>query len=547
MQQCLILAFFALITPTGFSQVLPEKLDSALISTEKRIEFELNNRRIVEHRVMPLGTEGLLVFMESEEILRNMRKEVIIAKYDTALNLQWAQRYALDGSSHMNIYARQGKHLFFLIPKTDFRYDILRLNTVNGQLSLIRYNKLADMEVTHFAVMNDVIFMGGQVNGDPAVIHYNYMRGKPKILPSLSQLKGQVSRMDVSPEHNAVSVIVSSSVRRKASFYYYVYSGEGQLLHKRIIPHEREYTIVNFRPYFISRERQLLFGLYSLTGREKSQGIYVADFWGDSSRDIKFYDFAFLKNFFNYMPPRRRERTILRLKDKREEGKIPKLDYNFFARNLLVTQDRIFFVAESYVPVYAENAMSRFSSFGVPPLFNSFTVNTMHPFLFSYNDLFRLDRNMVRPREGNRMPSYYRYKHAIVCAFDRNGRLLWDNSFEYKDAEVRQPEELVQINFDNDRLQMLYYNKDKLYYKQTFKSLPADTLITTPVPVKAEEKNLIVDRESEQSTWWYGNRILLFGKQELKQQSPENNPFGRKRVFYITKAVLTPHGTNIKQ
>ncbi|MCS7019279.1 MAG: hypothetical protein RMJ87_09590 [Cytophagales bacterium] len=535
-----------LLPIVGFSQAIPEKIDSTLITVERRIEFDLTNRRIADHRIMPLGTEGLLLFMESEEVLRNMRKEVTIVKYDTALQLQWAQRYLLEPSSNMNIYAWQGEHLFFLIPKTDFRYDILRLNVVNGQLSLIRYDKLVDMEVSHFAVINDVILMGGQVNGDPAVIHYNYKYGKPKILPSLSQLKGQVSRMDVSPEHNAISVIVSSSVRRKASFYYYIYNGEGQLLHKRIIPHEQEYSIVNFRPYFISSSRQLLFGLYSLTSKERSQGVYVADFEGNTKSNIKFYDFAFLKNFFNYMPPRRRERTILRLKDKREEGKIPKLDYHFFARNLLVTPERILFVAESYIPVFMESNMARFNGFQSPPFFNPFVVNTLNPFLLSYNNLFWLDRNMVRPREGNRMPSYYRYKHAIICAFDKSGKLLWDNSFEYKDAEMRQPEELVKIHFDNDHLQMLYYNKDKLYYKHTHKSLPVDTLITTQIPIRAEEKNLISDRENERVSWWYGNRLIMFGKQDLKQHTADNS-FGRKRVFYITKATIVQPTNEAKQ
>lgn len=546
MHRYLIIALGWLLPLATFSQAMPEKLDSTLVTAEKRIEFDLTGRRMAEYRVMPLGIDGLLVFIEGEEVLRNLRKEMTIAKYDTALNLQWAQRYVLDASSNMNIYAWQGEKLFFLIPKADFKYDILRLNTVSGQLSMIRYDKIVDMQVSQFAVMNDVILIGGQVNGDPAVIHYDYLRSKPKILPSLSQLKGQISRMDVSPETNAISVIVSSSVRRKASFYYYIYNGEGQLLHKRVVPTEDEYSIVNFRPYFISQEKQLLLGLYSLTGKEKSQGVYVAIFDKNERQDIKFYDFSFLKNFFNYMPPRRRERTIMRMKDKREGGKIPKLDYHFFARNLFVTQDRILFVAESYIPVFMENNMSRFNSFNSPQLFNSYVVNTMNPVFYSYNNLFWLDRNLVRPREGNRTPSSYRYKHAIICAFDKSGKLLWDNSFEYKDTETRLPEELVKINFDNDRLQMIHYNKDKLYYKRTYKSLPVDTLLTTQVPIKAEEKNLIGDRENEQAAWWYGNHFILFGKQEMKQNSPEN-PFGRKRVFYITRASITLPSPDEKQ
>jgi hypothetical protein len=548
MQRYLIVVLGWLLPLSIFSQSKPEKLDSTLVTVEKRIEFDLTGRRMAEYRVMPLGIDGLLVFIESEEVLRNMRKEMTIAKYDTAFNLKWVQRYILDASSNMNIYAWQGENLFFLIPKTDFKYEILRLNTVSGQLSMIRYDKIVDMQVSQFAVMNDVILMGGQVNGDPAVIHYDYLHSKPKILPSLSQLKGQISRMDVSPEHNAISVIVSSSVRRKASFYYYIYNREGQLLHKRIVPTEDEYSIINFRSYFISQEKQLLLGLYSLTGKEKSQGVYVAAFDKNERQDIKFYDFGFLKNFFNYMPSRRRERTIMRMKDKREDGKIPKLDYHFFARNLLVTQDRILFVAESYTPIYVENNFNRYVNINnlSPMFFSPYMIGGMRPDFQSYSNLFLYDRNLVRSREGNRVPSYYRYKHAVICAFDKSGKLLWDNSFEYKEAELRQPEELVKINFDNDRLQMIYYNKDKLYYKQTNKSLPVDTLLTTQIPIRAAEKELISDRENEHVAWWYGNHFILFGRQDMRQITTDN-PFGRKRVFYITRAAVTPYLQDEKQ
>lgn len=545
MQRYLIIALGCLLPLTVFSQSTPEKLDSTLVTAEKRIEFDLTIRRMADYRVMPIGMDGMLVFIEGEEVMRNMRKEITIAKYDTAFNLKWAQRYVLDASSNMNIYAWQGENLFFLIPRTEFRYDIMRLNTASGQLSMIRYDKIVDMQVSQFAIMNDVILMGGQVNGDPAVIHYDYLHGKPKILPSLSQLKGQISRMDVSPENDAVSVIVSSSVRRKANFYYYIYNGEGQLLHKRIVPNEDEYSIVNFRPYFISQEKQLLLGLYSLTGKEKSQGVYVAAFDKNERQDIKFYDFGFLKNFFNYMPPRRRERTIMRMKDKREDGKIPKLDYHFFARNLFVTQDRILFVAESYTPMYVENNFNRYANEPSPLFYSPYMINSMRSNFQSYSNLFTHDRNLVRSRD-RRTPSSYRYKHAIICAFDKSGKLLWDNSFEYKDVELRQPEELVKINFDNDRLQMIHYNKDKLYYKQTNKSLPVDTLLTTQIPIKAQEKELISDRENEQAVWWYGNHFILFGKQDMRQSTPEN-PFGRKRVFYITRAVIAPVPQDEKQ
>ncbi|MCS6969124.1 MAG: hypothetical protein RMJ44_10645 [Cytophagales bacterium] len=543
---CLFVLLGGIAVGKVFSQPTPtEKLDSSLVTVKKRLDFDLANRRIVAQRVMPLGTEGLLLFIEGEEILRNMRKEITIAKYDTALNLKWAQRYAIDASSNMNIYAQQGDHLYFLIPKSEYRYDILRLNVVHGQLYMIRYDKLVDMEVSHFAVMNDIILIGGQVNGNPAVIHYDYKHAKPKILPSLSQLKGQISRMDVSPEHNAISVIISSSIRRKASFYHYIYNGQGQLLYKRIVPHEQEYSIVNFRPYFISQSKQLLLGLYSLTTKEKSQGIYVALFEENQKKDIKFYDFSFLKNFFNYMPPRRREKVILRLRDKRQEGKIPKLDYNFFARNLLVTPERILFIADSYIPVFVESTMGRFAIIG-SPFFNSFSVNTMNPIFLSYNNLFWLDRNMVRSREGNRIPTYYRYKHTVICAFDKTGKLIWDNSFEYKDVELKQPAELLQINFNNDYLQMIYYHKEKLYYKQTYRSLPNETIFTTQIPIKQEEKSLIGEREDEQVAWWYNNYFILFGKQEIKSSASENAPV-RKRVFYIAKTAIHPASAEEKQ
>jgi hypothetical protein len=515
----------------------------AQVQTVQRLEVEISPKRGSNYRVMPLGPDGLLTFLESEEALRTFKKEVIITKYDTALKVQWAHAHALENESNLNMYASQGDWLYFLIPKLEKNYEFLKLNTHTGQLDVVKYEKIVEMEVTHFAVLNEVFYMGGLVNGTPVVIHYDHQHSKPKVLPGINQLKAAINRIDTDPPSGTMSVILTSDVKKKASFYYMVYDQAGKQVSSYTAPTEKDYHLFTFRPYYLGRNDQILFGLYSVSAKDKAQGVYVARIKNQEMEQIKVYDFSYLKNFFNYLQPKKKDKMLMRIKDQRQDGNPPKYDYNFFVRDLQFVADKIIFVAESYVPIFSDgspNGFARNFSYPIGAWMN--TPWSMMPNGFSYNANYDPFSGRVGGGNPNRAPVGYRFKHAIVCAFDFQGKLLWDNSYEYKDLESSQPDQFVQVATDGDALRMMHFQEEKLYWKTTRRSLPVDSLQTIEVPAKEEAEKTISERDREQVHYWYSNCFLLHGIHELKGVPPTNagpaSPADkRKKVFYLAKLI----------
>ncbi len=521
----------------------------AQLNVTKRIDLEINPKRGSNYRVMPLGSTGLLTFFESEESLRSFKKEVIITKYDTELQVQWAHSYALENESNLNIYAMQGDWLYFLLPKLEKNYEFLKLNTRSGQLELIKYDKIVEMDVTHFAVMNEVFYLGGMVNGSPVVIHFDHQLNKPKVLPGINQLKATINRIDTDPPSNTMSVILTSEAKKKASFYYNVYDVSGKLMSNYVAPTEQDYHLFTFRPYYVSQNEQLLFGMYSVSAKDKAQGVYVARIKNNEMEQIKVYDFSYLKNFFNYLQPKKKDKLLLKIKDKRQDGQPTRYDYNFFVRDLQFVNDKIVFIAESYVPIFADGSPN--SNFmrnsGYPIGFWMNTPWAMMPNGFSYNANY----DPFSPRSGqnaNRSPVGYRFKHAIVCAFDQQGKLLWDNSYEYKDLESSQPDQFVQVATDGEAIRMMHFQENKLYWKTTKRSIPVDSLQAIEIPAKEIAEKTVSERDREQVQYWFGDYFLLHGIQELKNTtsatSGSTTPERRKKVFYLAK--LTPTSPTVE-
>jgi hypothetical protein len=504
----------------------------AQYTTLVRKELNINEKRGQDYKIINLGKDGFLAFLENEEILNNGKKEFVFQHYDSLLNNRWSRYISVDIGASLSMYYYDGQALYVLIAKGEREYEVYAISPQNGLVRWIPYNKLVDMEITHFTAANGILYFGGSVDSRPVVIMFDYMhQSKPKVLPDINRHKAQVNRIEADAASRTVCIVMTSAqYAKKSTFYYHRYDFEGNLLSNSIIEPDKEYMLFTFRPYLVSRREQYMFGTYSVSVREKAQGLYVAHFQDGELGDIRFYDFGNLKNFFNYLNDRKKEKIISKIKDQKEEGKTLRLDYNLFVRELRRTpDDRLVLVAESYFPVYSES-MQRMS--------NSFQ--------YMMNDAYYGNRMLNNgsllgdprwQRSNTRTPLTYRYKHALVCAFDLKGKLLWDNSFEFKDLDAATPEVFMEVSVKNDSLSMFHLQENKMYAKRTYRAVPAAKMHEVEM-AKENTSDKIADRSNEDVLYWYDEYFLLFGEQELKSKANDNSP--RRKVFYLEKIKFSP-------
>ena len=506
------------------------QLSSAQISVVKRTDLEINKKVGDNYNVLNLEENGILTIIESEEVLKGSKKEFIISKFDSTLQQNWTASFITDYSSHIGLHYQDGDYIYFLINKDKKEYDIFKLHIHSGMMVAINYEKIAALDIAHFVAVDNVLLFGGAVDGRPVVVHYAYTVSKPKILPIINTLKANINRLDICKADKSIFVLLTNNTnKKKESFYYNIFDIDGRLLTNTIVPYEKDYILYSFQPYLVSKNEQYLFGMYSLLAKDKAQGFYVAHIVNNEQDFIRFYDFIYFKNFFNYLG-KRKEKTVNKIKEDREEGNIYKHDYNVLVRELQVFKDKILLVADSYSPLYRDmNSMNSLN--------NNWGVYNRN--MSSMSNMFNgMNRIGQMSSYGGKVPSGYRYRHGIICAFDKKGKMIWDNSLEYKDLESNaRLEPQIYVNTGTDSLTMLNFQNEKIYYKRTDKSMQVDEIKEVEIPSQEEAKATLDDRENESVVHWYGDYFIMYGIQKLKIATPSNPS---RKVFYMSKLAYFP-------
>ena len=133
-------------------------------------------------------------------------------------------------------------------------------------------------------------------------------------------------------------------------------------------------------------------------------------------------------------------------------------------------------------------------------------------------------------RDGRIFDGYH-YTHAVVMGFDRNGKLLWDNSFEINDVKTYTLEQFVKLEVQGDRIALLYLFDNELRTKiiQNDQVLEGKTIET----IKTNFGSDVVRKEETSMSrleYWYKDNFYAYGVQEIA-----NAERGKRRVFFINK------------
>jgi hypothetical protein len=119
-----------------------------------------------------------------------------------------------------------------------------------------------------------------------------------------------------------------------------------------------------------------------------------------------------------------------------------------------------------------------------------------------------------------------------VCAFDKTGKLLWDNSFTLKDAMQENLVENTQLARDGDKLIMAYSDEKFIRYKIVQQDSVSDNNLKVPVRT-THEKEKVTETEKTGLLQWYGNVFIAFGYQRVR---PANS--SARNIFYLNKVVF---------
>ena len=474
----------------------------ALAQLEQQIRLELpkSSSSVEQFDVFPMGSEGVLLVSRTVQPFGIGQESWVFSRLDTQLKAVWNKEVKLD-FRYTPIMAYRGEFFaYWLFAETDTdQFLFLQIDLDRGEIDTFKGKLLSGVNVQQFKVIGSKALVAGTYQGRPIVLVHSFFDGTTKVLPGLYERNTEINNVDIDESLGLIRVITYAYRKGFCQFLIKSYNYEGKLLQTTSLS-DPKHSFISGQIVPLDDENSYLIGNYAKGCVPFSQGLYVAHIEDNEPAQPEFIEFSELQNFFNYLNPKRRERTLERINKRKSLGKENRFRYRLLVHDLVRTDEEIILVAEVYYPNYK----------------NATPVVAAGP-----------NRMYARTLDG------FRYTHALVVGFDKYGKYLWDNSFAIKDLVSFDLQQMVQLTKINDYYVLAYPQEGNIHTEVINRSkvvVESEKFELTPLAVN--EKVLYSENASLGA--WYDNFFLAYGIQRIAN---EKAPVGAapREVFYINK------------
>ncbi len=499
-------------------------------------EFPIELRQGERYFTFLLGDKGCITVHSTRMPVESKFRELRLTHYNTDLDTLWSESVLVDFNSYMRFSDTDSKY-WYLMLNDDSRFNFILLRTEISSGITNQY-KLADMgkiEVSQFRAANGKVFLGGEVKGFPTVLTFDTQEDQKDVLNSLSQLDARLQQLVVSEKNNQIiAVLKGMAGTRDQGWYVNTYTLKGQMLYKYKLPYNPEYDFINFRPYIINEHELLLFGTYSLVNDYLSQGVYVVKLSEGFQEYERFYDFGYLKRFFKFMPEKKQKRIARKFSEKRNDEKHHEFRYNILLHELVETDKQLLLSGE-LITISSRSTLP--STLLVSPY--AHTNNTLPDGNVSNGlDLSSYIPETYYPEKyhpDREMPTELEYEQAFTCGFDKNGKLLWDNSYKFDHTDNETPIQLAASYAFTDSVFFIEAREADIRFKGSpLTSYTDSTSVHSYIfPVTEKNSNRYLPGGIRH---WYKTNFLFSGIRHYKVQSEEEKD--NRKVYFLTKITL---------
>jgi hypothetical protein len=472
------------------------------VQQTERYEIPVSSRSD-DFSIIPASVDGLYL---NRVITEDRSQYLQLIKLDTAFRENWSGRLGIE--KHYVVASRKvsKNYLYILMRYVNYSNNNLLLYIVNNDDgSFIRHSIKSYIPFfqTEFEITENAVLIGGYYNTVPLVLHYDTKALRSKVLPGIFNEIGELNQIKTNVD-NSFDVLISARNRKKQrTIWIKSYSPEGELLANRALQPEEPNHLIFGREVRPGDSKQIIAGVFGNRNKEFSKGIFVSSLEGDNE-STQYYNFTDMENFFKYMKAKREQRVKSRIERKKIQGKKVRLAYRFLLHELVPYQDNYILLGEAFYPKY-HNTNSGFYS-------GPYSIGSPYG-------------------AGGRVFAGYQYTHAVVMCFDKQGRMIWDNSFEINDLRSFTLEQFVKLEVHEDKIAMMYLFDGQIRTKviknnQVLEGKTADPIKTL------REFDLVKASEVEQGKldYWYDDKLYASGVQQIIDGGK-----AKRTVFFINK------------
>ncbi len=466
------------------------------------------------YNVMSMQEYGIALFREVDDD-QPRTKVWEVLRIDTTLQQILHRTYTLDFQAEFTGYEYREGFLYLLFRMGLYQKDdlkIIKINMDTGEDTHFDISQIVPVNLTEFTIVGEAALLGGYVNYRPALIHYHFREQKIKVLPGIYRNNSELLEINVDEVTNTFSVLMTERTRDKRyTVSVKVFNENGDLLRNTFLEPRPNTSILYGRATSFAREDQFIVGTYSHKRSNYSRGIYIARLNADPNLppDITYFNYGDLKNFFNYMKARRAARVKERVKRRKIKGKKIRFNYRLLVHDIIKENDgNYLMIGEAYYPKYGSGGY--------------------------YGGFGRLPGGQNLAFEG------YKYTHAVLIAFDPNGKLQYDNSFEINDVLSYQLDQLVSVGIEEDQIVLLYTYENVIRSKIVQGNEVLEGKAFNDIKLKFED-DIVRNNDSEVGGLekWYDDYFFAYGVQRIKNLRDRRVDLNRE-VFFINKIIYTP-------
>lgn len=461
-------------------------------------------------RAVNLHENGIMV-------LNKYKDNILIQKIDTSLHTVWEQNTQVPDRAEFIDEYFDGKFLYIILQARNSRnYTILKISSSFPAYQKFDFPIAKNFQYGFFKANDKMICIGGSAKNEPFVAILDIVNGTPKYISQSS--KGIIELQEIHIEDDLVHVTLTNTHKKVNQIILREYDINGRVLGNQNIKAKENHTFLSAKA-FERGERHLLVGNYGIgkatrDGFQSSQGIFVSDL---EKNKTDYYDFGNFKNLFGFLSERQRERLDRQVQRKKEKGGEYRFDYRLFISSLEFKDDQTFLVGEvlktefrsrNYGGMYGLYPSSFY--WGRPAFYNYYWLNrSFYGYNYRNSEIF----------DG------FRYLEGVIFSIDDDGKLVWDDSFQYKNLKYYDLMPHLKLSYVEDDILAIYTNSSKLNIEK----------------IDAEDGHVLENREfdsqsldlkfegkkSEFSNFehWYGNVYYNWG---VKKESGGNICFIQK-------------------
>jgi len=474
-----------------------------------RYEMELANHE-PGFRVASASSGGLVLhrFVRS-----NQDNFLELIRLDTTFHEMWKGSVLIDRSMIFIGGLSYDSHAYFLFHSINTKaFELIRMDQDDGQYRKYGINSFIRFSATEFRVTNQAVLIGGYFNRVPLVLYYDLAAHQSRILPGLLNEDGELTQIKVFEDDTFQVLISGRNYRKQKTIWIKNYRPDGSLVDNYALEPEEDVGLIFGRSTRSVNDMQILSGVYGHRNSEYSRGLFITSIDPTGLQQTKYYNFGDLQNFFNYMKAKRSDRIKERIERRKIRGKKIRFNYRFLIHEVIEYDDQFIVLGEAFYPQYSTVNNSTYRGFFYPRSFNG-------------NPLIH----------GDQIFDGYRYTHAIIIGFDKDGNLLWDNSFEINDVKTFFLEQFVRFLVQDDKITLLYLFDNQIRTKIIRDNQVLEGQTIEPIRTLYDDDILVREkRNNSHLNYWYGSNFYAFGVHEIENEAGDR-PMQKRRVFFINK------------